>query len=977
LFLILTLLASPAAQSAPVPGQSYSYTGGPQIYVVPAGRTSIAVTVRGSQGNDGPATGGKGASATATIAVTPGEVLQVMVGGRTGFNGGGSVAGAGGSGGGASDIRRPAFNTVSSCAYQLNCGLAERLIVAGGGGGGGSWVGSNGGDAGQTGSAGANGGTESTAGAGGTADAGGAAGTNAGAGADGPPGAGSLGTGGGQGWRPSTAGGSGGGGYYGGGGGGAATVGASGGGGGSSWAGGTGVTGASFTDASVNGNGLVIIDPPSAIPDAAFAFTGSTQNYTVPAGVTQLAVMLRGGVGGAGGEGDVVSGQLPVTPAQVLQIVLGGSGSTIINVPAGGTSGGGGGYNGGGSSSAGLVAGSIGGGGASDIRVDPYALEQRVVVAGGGGGSNGFLVQFGWSGAKGGAVATGEGGSARRNPEQGVGQGGLLTAGGRVLLSDGVTPDPNAPPGSSGAWLTGGSSSGYAGGGGGYYGGAAFDGGGGGSSYASVTGPDSTKQGVGNVLGQSGALFRHSRGGSLGDGAAVLTAMPIVTTGLYTETSGTEFSIVGTVNPKFLAASPKLYYSDVSAADINTGGGTVVDMVGPNAATTLAGDTVQDVSGAITGLTASTTYYYRVCAQSVAGLACGNTLPLTTAAPPGAPTAVTATPGDAQVTVSWTAPTNTGGAAITGYTVTASPGGQTCTTTGATSCIVAGLTNGTVYTFTVTATNSAGTGPGSTASNSVTPAGPALNPATQTVSGSVGSPITATAAYTTTGLTGTVSYAISPALPAGLSLNTITGVISGTPTATQTTATFTVTGTGASSGTATATIDITILATQAIGNTPGGPVTATITGGACLGYQAGSTQFTVPTSPPAGETFPYGVFGFTALRCGLGGTVTITLTYPQPLPAETRYWKNISGTWVDWTGKVTITGNTVVLTITDGGEGDTNPNAGEISDPSGPTFDSGPTPIPTLSEWAMLLLSLLIGGLAWRQLAQRTPRLPR
>ncbi|MBZ4192703.1 MAG: Ig-like domain-containing protein [Candidatus Contendobacter sp.] len=33
--------------------------------------------------------------------------------------------------------------------------------------------------------------------------------------------------------------------------------------------------------------------------------------------------------------------------------------------------------------------------------------------------------------------------------------------------------------------------------------------------------------------------------------------------------------------------------------------------------------------------------------------------------------------------------------------------------------------------------------------------------------------------------------------------------------------------------------------------------------------------------------------------------------------------------------------------------------------------------IPTLSEWAMLLLTLLLGGLAWRPLAQRTPRLPR
>lgn len=87
---------------------------------------------------------------------------------------------------------------------------------------------------------------------------------------------------------------------------------------------------------------------------------------------------------------------------------------------------------------------------------------------------------------------------------------------------------------------------------------------------------------------------------------------------------------------------------------------------------------------------------------------------------PGAPTGVTATSGNGQATVSFTAPAFTGGAAITGYTVTSSPGGFTGT--GAASPItVSGLTNGTSYTFIVTATNSAGTGAASPASSSVTP----------------------------------------------------------------------------------------------------------------------------------------------------------------------------------------------------------------------------------------------------------------
>lgn len=87
---------------------------------------------------------------------------------------------------------------------------------------------------------------------------------------------------------------------------------------------------------------------------------------------------------------------------------------------------------------------------------------------------------------------------------------------------------------------------------------------------------------------------------------------------------------------------------------------------------------------------------------------------------PGAPTGVTATAGAGQATVSFTAPSSTGGSPITGYTVTSSPGGITAS--GASSPItVSGLTNGTAYTFTVTATNAIGTGPASAPSNSVTP----------------------------------------------------------------------------------------------------------------------------------------------------------------------------------------------------------------------------------------------------------------
>jgi hypothetical protein len=127
----------------------------------------------------------------------------------------------------------------------------------------------------------------------------------------------------------------------------------------------------------------------------------------------------------------------------------------------------------------------------------------------------------------------------------------------------------------------------------------------------------------------------------------------------------------------------------------------------------------------VKGLQNGTAYTFTVTATNKVGTGLASSPsspPVTPATELGAPTGVTAavTASNPEASVSFNLPASDGGSTITGYTVTSKPGGITGTGTGS-PIPVTGLTYGTAYTFTVTATNEIGTGKASSPSKSVTP----------------------------------------------------------------------------------------------------------------------------------------------------------------------------------------------------------------------------------------------------------------
>jgi hypothetical protein len=325
-----------------------------------------------------------------------------------------------------------------------------------------------------------------------------------------------------------------------------------------------------------------------------FAAAGTGQSFTVPPGVSQLAVALYGGVGGAsavgfgaepgggapGGDGAEVAADLAVTPGQALGLDVGGAGQLGAGgVNGGGVSappgaGGGGGGGGGGATdlltapSGGTLLLEAGGGGGAGTPAEISGETQFDVCVtppntpgnegdGGNADTAGGTGQPIFAGSTGDGITPGTGGGAGTVAGPGAaGTGGVAT----VTQADCGPPNEvsvfpsNGSDGTAGSGGTGGAApAGGGGGGGGYTGGGA--GGSGGSVDVAVSGArsDTVDAGGGggggaSYIGVSGATVTDTgNSGQVngGNGEVVLSYPDPLATGspVYAGTAGQQLTV--------------------------------------------------------------------------------------------------------------------------------------------------------------------------------------------------------------------------------------------------------------------------------------------------------------------------------------------------------------------------------------------------------------------------------------------------
>lgn len=234
-----------------------------------------------------------------------------------------------------------------------------------------------------------------------------------------------------------------------------------------------------------------------------FSFTGASQTWTVPPGVTTASFELLGAAGQgnvppfSGGLGGRAVATVALTPGTSVQVNVGGAG--LLDA---------GGFNGGGD-------GRFGGGGATDVRVGGTGLADRALVAGGGGGAAVCTASQATAAGGAGGGAVGGDGEAVANSACRIANGTGATASGSGT---------SGPPGTSGGPGQGGAGAGGGSGRGGGGGGGLFGGGGGSGDVPGNAGAG----GGGSGFGPPGATLVS--GVRAGDGLAEVTYAPVVHT---------------------------------------------------------------------------------------------------------------------------------------------------------------------------------------------------------------------------------------------------------------------------------------------------------------------------------------------------------------------------------------------------------------------------------------------------------------
>ena len=288
------------------------------------------------------------------------------------------------------------------------------------------------------------------------------------------------------------------------------------------------------------------------------------------------------------------------------------------------------------------------------------------------------------------------------------------------------------------------------------------------------------------------------------------------------------------------------------------------------------------------------------------------------------------------VAISANSPTNTGGAPSSYSVSPALPVGLSLGTG-------TGIINGTPTaitakaSYTVTASNSAGS---TTATLTITvndqpPS--ALNYTTGTADYSRGTPIPANSPTSAGGAV--TSYSVSPALPAGLNLSTSTGIVSGTPTAMTGTASYTVTASNAG-GSTTASLSITVndLAPAGLTYAPSTVV-----------YTVGTTIAPIAPANTAGAVTSFGVSPALPAGISLDDDTGIISGTPTAVTAQSSYTVMASN----------LTGNaTATLTIT--------VNAAAAGVQFIPNMNQWITPLaPSGSQFQPLVTPWLVNGNPW------------